>query len=410
MKRIIFVINTLGRAGAERALLELLGAIDRKKYSVDLLVLLGQGELITEVPKGVHVLNPSIDPTPVLSEEGGRRLKKWLAVRCLKKGILFRRMGYLVKNTLLLKRNGTFSVNHLARRLLADAADRTRREYDLAVAYIEGGASFYVHDYVRAKKKAAFIHVDYNRAGYNRSLDQEVFVDFDRVFAVSDEVRESFLAAYPECADRTQVFHNLINPERIRRKAEEGKGFGDDYRGFRILTVGRLYAQKAFEVSIDAMRLLRDRGMECRWYVLGEGEEREKLEKQIRQLGLEKDFLLLGAVDNPYPYYRDCDLYVHASRFEGKSIAVQEAQVLGCPILVSDCSGNREQVNPGEDGLICRLSPEGICDAVQKMYEDTALRKRLGSAAAARVQTSAEELSRLDELLSQVESTRTSGG
>lgn len=97
------------------------------------------------------------------------------------------------------------------------------------------------------------------------------------------------------------------------------------------------------------MKILKDHGVKARWYVLGEGELREKLQSQINRLGLQNDFVLLGAKTNPYPYYRQCDLYVHATRFEGKSIAIQEAQTLGCTILVSDSSGNREQVIQGED-------------------------------------------------------------
>ena len=122
----------------------------------------------------------------------------------------------------------------------------------------------------------------------------------------------------------------------------------------RLLTVGRLTSQKAYEIAIDAMKLLKEKGVQAHWYVLGEGELREVLQRQINRLGLEKDFLLLGAVENPYPYYAQCDLYVHATRFEGKSIAVQEAKILGCPILVSDCNGNREQVKDGVDGYVFR--------------------------------------------------------
>ena len=92
----------------------------------------------------------------------------------------------------------------------------------------------------------------------------------------------------------------------------------------RILTVGRLTAQKAYEVAVDAMKLLKDQGIKARWYVLGEGELRNKLQQKIDSLGLKEDFLLLGAKENPYPYYKQCDLYVHATRFEGKSIAIQD--------------------------------------------------------------------------------------
>lgn len=80
--------------------------------------------------------------------------------------------------------------------------------------------------------------------------------------------------------------------------------------------------------------------------------------------------MLLGAVENPYPYYAQADLYVHATRFEGKSIAIQEAQVLGCPVIASDCNGNREQIESGVDGILCKLSPEDIAKCIEELIAD----------------------------------------
>ena len=97
---------------------------------------------------------------------------------------------------------------------------------------------------------------------------------------------------------------------------------------------------------------------------------------------LEKDFLLPDVTDNPYPCFRQADLYVHCSRFEGRSIAIQEAQTLGKCVIVSDCSGNREQVTHGVDGLLTELSPEAIADAIELALTDEVLRTRLGRAAA----------------------------
>lgn len=265
---------------------------------------------------------------------------------------------------------------------MADGAWRTTEQYDLAVAYLEGGSAYYVRDYVNAEKKAVFLHVDYARAGYTRKLDRDCYPDFDRIFTVSGEVKDSFLQVYPECKEKTEIFHNLLDREKICKKALQEGGFSDGFTGTRLLTVGRLTAQKAYEVSIAAMKLLKEKKGNVRWYVLGEGNLRDKLQELIDQYGLTRDFILLGAKKNPYPYFAQTDIYVHASRFEGKSIAIQEAQILGCSIIVSDCSGNREQVEDGKDGLMCRLTPEDICDKIIRMMEDEELRMKCGRRAA----------------------------
>ena len=84
---------------------------------------------------------------------------------------------------------------------------------------------------------------------------------------------------------------------------------------------------------------------------------------------MKNDFFFVGAKSNPYPYYKAADLYVHATRFEGKSIAIQEAQILGCCIIASDCSGNREQIENGIDGILCPFSKEGISSAIMKLTD-----------------------------------------
>lgn len=392
MKKVLFVINTLGGAGAERALLELLTRFTTEKYEVSLYVLLSQGELIHQVPDYVRVLNQDYSDGSVLSRRGKLLLNKRLLKRIFIRKAIFRDCPYLIKNLGKMVRKGRIWPDKLMWRVMSDSGQAIRETFDLAVAYLEGGSTYFVHDYVKAKKKAAFIHVDYERAGYSRSLDKDCYRGFDRIFTVSDEVRKSFLNVYPECSDKTITFHNLINQEEIRRKAELPGGFEDSYDGKRILTVGRLTAQKSYETAIDAMKLLKDQGIKVRWYVLGEGELRQKLQQKIDSLGLTEDFVLLGARENPYPYYRQCDLYVHATRFEGKSIAVQEAQILGCTILVSDCSGNREQVKNGTDGILCQLSAEEISRSIRELLEDEEKCRQYGENASKRISDEQEDI------------------
>ena len=315
------------------------------------------------------------------------------------KGKAITLLPYLCKHVLKQLKEGKIRPDKLLWRVISDGAQRFEEEYDLAVAYLEGASTYYVTDHVKAKKKATFLHVDYSEAGYSRSLDKECYLRFDKVFTVSDEVKDSFLKIYPDCAHKTQVFHNILNQDDIREKAKLPGGFQDDYEGFRILTVGRLTQQKAYDIAIEAMKLLKDKGIQARWYVLGEGDQRTMLEARIELLGLQNDFILLGATDNPYPYYVQADLYVHATRFEGKSIAIQEAQTLGCPMVVSDCSGNREQVIQGVDGVLWDLTPEDICASIMLLYENEEKRVLLGREAAKKQLTNPEEVDKLLKII-----------
>ena len=370
MKKILFVINTLGYGGAERAMLNLFDILDPEKYEISLFVLTGQGELSHELPEYVHLLNQNYKDVSVHTKEGRKLLMRSVLRVGIGKGLFLRRAPYLLKNFRNMRRNGKILLDKLCWCLLADGAPIIRKEYDLAVAYLEGGATYYVAEHVKAKKKAAFVHIDYGQAGYGRKLDLDCYRKIDWIFTVSDEVKDHFLEVYPEYEQKVSVFHNLVNQERIRRMADEGSDFEDDFQGYRILTVGRLTHQKRYDIAIRAMALLKEKcKAPVRWYVLGEGDLRNSLEQQIKDAGLEKEFILLGVKENPFPYYKNCDFYVHATGFEGKSIAIQEAQTLGKPILATDCSGNREQMTNGVDGCLCQLTPEAVSEQLLWMIE-----------------------------------------
>ncbi len=385
----------MGHAGAETALLELLRRLSPEEYDVSLYVLLSQGEMIHDVPEYVKVLNKKYDDSSVLSKKNKFGLVRKVLKAMIRRLTIIRNIPYLIKNIFPMIAGGRLRTDKLLWKILSDGGEFFKEEYDLAVAYLEGGSTYYVIDHVKADKKAAFVHVDYEQAGYTRDLDCNCYLKLDKIFTVSDEVKKSFLKAYPECEARTEVFHNLINQDRILEKSLLDGGFKDDFTGKRILTVGRLMPQKAFEISIEAMKLLKEKGENVRWYVLGEGDERKKLEELIEKLELKEDFILYGAVSNPYPYLKQVDIYVHASRFEGKSIAIQEAQILGKPILVSDCSGNREQVINGADGIMRDLTPEDICDGISELLHDEELCERIGAAAAKKNSDNGAQMSKL---------------
>lgn len=381
MKKVLFVINTLGCAGAETALIELLKSLDEKEYELSLYVLMGQGEMIDKIPENVKLLNDHYCKDSVLSKQGKQAMMKTVWRSFWGNGNVFGKFAYIVRTFSAMRRTGKFQPDKILWRVISDGSQRFEETYDLAVAYLEGGSTYYVADHVKAKKKAAFIHIDYESSGYTKGMDRNCFDKMDRIFTVSDEVKKHFLNVYPKYQDKVKVFHNIINQDEIRRKAEEETGFGDHFDGVRLLTVGRLTYQKAYDIAIDAMKLIKDRGYKVRWYILGEGSERPALEKKVKELGLEKEFLMPGAASDPFPYYKQADIYVHATRFEGKSIAIQEAQTLGCAIIASDCNGNREQIVQGKDGLLCQLDPESIAEAVISLVEDRDKRIRLENAA-----------------------------
>ena len=378
-KRVLFVINTLGQAGAEKVLLTMLNAIDPNQYEIDLYVMLNQGDLISDVPSYVNVLNKNISDKPILGRAGKRHLILEVLKSGLRHGAVFQTFPYMISNLWRMMENGKVLYDKLLWRMVAHGAKRFQTDYDVAIAFLEGASTYYVADYVHAKRKAAWVHVDMDLAGYNDYLDRDSYDKIDHIFAVSEEVKEAFLEVHPECMLKTNVFYNLIDQENIRRLAKQGKPEGFEEKGLRLLTVGRLHSQKAYDVAIQAMAYLRKWRYPIKWYVIGDGPLKKSLQELIDQKKLTDDFILLGAKKNPYPYFANCDIYVHATRFEGKSIAIQEAQTLGCAVIVSDVSGNREQVVNGYDGVVCDLNGKKLAEAIADLAENPYVRKRMGN-------------------------------
>lgn len=374
-KKILVVINTMGRAGAETALMGFLKQFSYEKYQVDLVSIINRGEMFEEVPDYVRIRNHKPDTRSVLDTSGKLYIIRRILESLLYKGNFIEFSVDFVKNYFKQRKEGKVMWDKLFWRLLSDGVPELSVTYDLAIAYLEGASTYYIADHVKAAKKCAFVHTDYYISGYRRYLDKDCYGKMDRIFVVSEDVKRSMCEMYPEHAEKVKTFRNILDVEKIQKKAVLKGGFWDNYKGTRLLTIGRLHYRKAYDVAIEVMKLLVERGENVRWYIVGEGEERENLEQLIRNSNLEKHFFLLGATDNPYPYLKQCDIYVHATRIEGKSIAIEEAQILGKPIVASRTTGAEEQIQNGVNGLLVNLNPIEVAEGIQKMLHNIELRE-----------------------------------
>lgn len=403
MKKILFVMNTMGRAGAERALLALIKNLPKEEYDISLYVLINRGELFDEVPDYVHILNKKPDNRSVLSFSG-RLAIIHTVLRCFfRHASGFRLIGYFFKNLKIQLCAHRLLPDKLLWRTIANGSVKLQDTYDLAVAYIEGASTYYIAERIQAKKKAAFVHIDYQKAGYNKTVDLDAYQKIDRVFAVSKEARESFLRVYPEYNKKTFLFRNLHDTNRIASLAKkplpDNSAFVKSSACYKLLTVGRLNYQKAYDIAIDALAILRKRNIDADWFVLGEGSLQKELTRQIAKKGLSDHFFLLGSTNNPYPYYRAATIYVHATRFEGKSIAIEEAQLLSKAIVASDCTGNREQIQSGTNGILVTLTPEAVANGIETLLANPFLIQKYEQAGRQTLLTHPKDMDAFLELL-----------
>ena len=358
MTRILFFIDTgLTGGGAERVLCNLANALDPRRFDVTVMTLWPQADTSCLAP---HVRCRSLYPVR-------NPLTRYL---------------YRLENQLGL------------------AARRIREHYDLEVAYLENGSTKVIAGSKSNAKKIAWVHC--NLALKNLD-DLSAYVKktapwyekFDRVVCVSEGVRESFLVLY-DGRFPCDVLYNVNDETEIRAKADAFLPESADVP--TLCAVGRLSSEKNFLHLLRALPKLKKDGIPFRLQLIGEGEERKKLEEYIQRKNLGDCVRLLGWQENPYPYMKAADIIVCSSIYEGLSTVVTESLILGKAVVTTPCNGMAELLGDSEYGLIADRDDNGLHRALRRMLTEPGLRQRYAEAAARRGQEfSGEALARKTE-------------
>ena len=362
-KRVLVIGITMAAAGSEKSFLSFAShAIDYEKYDVDLLLAKREGDFLDRIPKEIRVLE--------MGEMGEIFLlnRKNACSLIAKYGVLKNplRMFSLIPNIIRIMfsdsaEKRTFAAHRLWIRLMHFMPSR-EKHYDIALAYWGDRTMFYMVDKVNASKKIAWLHFDYQKPPREDVIYEKYFSDCDRVITVSGEIEESLKCSLPRIAPKILTLENIVDETEILTAAEEPANFGDDFSGVRVLTMGRICEQKGYDLAVPAIARLRKEGYRIKWYILGCGSEEEEraLAELIRKFRVQDAVSVLGIQKNPYPYIREADIYMQPSRHEGKPISVEEAKILCKPILVTNYTSAREQLEDGRLGMITDISEEGI--------------------------------------------------
>lgn len=369
-KKLLFVQPAMAFGGAEKSLQTLLCTIDYDRYDVDLLLLRREGELLELLPPQVRLLD-----LPQTAQTFFLPLRTAVA-QLMKQGkpalaLARARFSMAVRGDLpirMLEQRG-WKYQKKAYAPLPDV-------YDAAIAYLEGSPIYFCADLVQAKKKFAVIHNDYRKLQLDRDFDNVYFRQFDALITVSQSCAQVLSEEFPAHREKICVIENILSPTLLRALSEKDDAFDPDYTGLRVLTMGRLDPQKGLDLAVEACAALAGE-TDFRWYVLGDGPQRAELTRQIERRGLQDRFILLGTKLNPYPYLAKCDVYAQPSRFEGKSIALEEAKCFARPILTTEFTTVRDQIEDGVTGVVARIDADDIAAKLRVLLTDGALRARL---------------------------------
>ena len=372
-KNILFVMESMKSGGGEKSLLTLLQLFDYSRYDVDLMLFNPSGLFFDMIPPQVNIV-PIGGAYEAFSQPLAMSLKRFLS-----KG----KISLAVKRFLYSRavNSGTGSSlyrDQLSWKYMREAMPAPRKKYDAAIGYLEGKPNFFVADCVDAKVKIGYIHNDYRKLQLDQDFDKKIFDKLDYIVTVSEECKTVLGNVFENSKGKIRVIYNITSPKSIEIMSNETP---EEFNGICnkkvLLTIGRISQQKGYDIAVDAAEILCKKGYDFKWFSIGKGELQEELEQRIKEKNLQDKFVFLGERANPYPYINGCDIYVHSSYYEGKSIAIDEAKCLAKPIVTTKFTTVHDQLCDGETALLAEIDAESVAEKIEQLFLDENLSEKL---------------------------------
>ena len=193
---------------------------------------------------------------------------------------------------------------------------------------------------------------------------------YDKILAICDTMRDEFVEILGMDKNKVELVYNPIDLEAIRKKAENIDKNHENYlKQDYFLQVSRLTEQKQPEHLVDIYYKLKQRGIKEKLYFIGNGEKVELIKQKIKEYKLEDDIILLGQIENPYPFFKNAKLFVHTGKYEGLPTVLLESLAFGIPVVAYDCPTGPKDIL-GKNSEYGELIPLNDKDTfVEKVYE-----------------------------------------
>ena len=255
----------------------------------------------------------------------------------------------------------------------------SRPPYDLIINFAGDFDSFLnYYDLHSHTKIIRLIHTEHeiNLFADDYAYYKNIFSKHHTFIAIANEMKEKLEKLINGKDERdfdlnkpVKMIYNPVPIENIQQRMHEHCDLDD--QGY-LLSVAGLYNYKNHKKMIDLYHQLKQKGIREKLYIVGEGYLRSELEQQIKTLGLEKDCLLLGRKENPFPYMKKAKLFIHTSYNEGFGMVLAESMICGTPVVAFDCpTGPRDILADGQyGGLIPMGNNEQFVETVYELLTD----------------------------------------
>lgn len=242
-------------------------------------------------------------------------------------------------------------------------------DYDIEIAYLECGATKVMAASNNKKAvKLAWVHCDIKEKGLTAQKSGKYYAKFDRAICVSQKAKQSFDEIFGHYVQSTVLF-NVIDEDEIFRKVNEESRINWKANVFHLLTVGRLSYEKGCDRLIEVCSRLKVDGYMFRLHIIGDGPEKEKLQRQVEKEQITEYVEFKGYIANPYPYMKRADLIAIPSRTEALSTVVIESLILGKPLITTRCAGMEELLGDSRYGLIVENDTKSLYYGIKKLLD-----------------------------------------
>lgn len=374
MKKILIFSQAMEIGGAEKALLGLLENIDTTKYEVDLFLMRHSGELMKYIPSNINLL-PEISQYADLAVPIGNVLKKGhfkIAYGRYKgKKAAVKRVSELGlgDNDVAIEYSHKYTAKYMPK--ISD------KGYDLAISFLT--PHYFVTQKVNAKKKVAWIHTDYSRVEMDRESQLVMYSNYDKIASISDKAAEKFVRIFPSLKDKVITIQNILPEKYINKITDEFTAENEisNDGSIKLLSIGRFCTAKNFDNIPEICKLIRNQGVNIKWYIIGYGGDEQLIKDKIAEFNMQDYVIVLGKKENPYPYIKACDIYIQPSCYEGKCVAVCEAQILNKPVIITNYATASSQLTDGFDGIVVPMDNQGCAEGIARVIRDKDLQNNL---------------------------------
>ncbi|WP_249308758.1 hypothetical protein [Lederbergia citrea] len=265
-KKLLFVIDSLDSGGAEKSLVTLLSFLDYSRYSVDLMMF-GHGGVFEEfVPKEVNILRP-LKYTMFTTLNVNKAFV--YSIKGFNLRMLFARLNYSIR--IRRKGYGNSQIARIFWESVSNVIESNPKVYDIAISYAQGVPTFFVAEKVKSKIKIAWVNTSYKLNEQEKKFQKKYYDQYNKIITVSQSAQEIFLETFPIYTMKTDIIYDINNPDFISKMANVGQSYDDSFNGIRLLTIGRFDEGKGYDIALEACKILKEKGINFRWYALGKG-------------------------------------------------------------------------------------------------------------------------------------------